>query len=149
MSFNQKYQKHGFDLPKDYFNTLENKLLENTLELGAPRRNKPVIRMKTTFWVATAAAIALVFWLLPIDANKAEPDQGPLTQDNPVESEFFEKDEDSWTQYAELHLSAEDFIPILTPEDIDLLLADSQEWDELSKQSTNIEYLFEEFNLIP
>lgn len=149
MSFNQKYQKHGFDLPKDYFNTLENKLLEKTPELGAPRRNKPVIRMKTTLWVATAAAIALVFWLLPIESNKAEPDQGPLTQDTPVESEFLGQDEDSWTQYAELHLSAEDFIPILTPDDIDLLLADSQEWDELSKQSTNIEYLFEEFNLIP
>ncbi len=149
MSFNQKYQKHGFDLPKDYFNTLENKILEKTPQLGTPRRKRKVIHMNTTLLVGAAAAIALVFWLLPIDANKAAPNQGPLTQDTPVELEFYEKDEDSWTQYAELHLSAEDFIPILTPEDIDLLVADSQEWDELSKQSTNIEYLFEEFNLIP
>ncbi len=149
MSLNQKYQKHGFDVPEDYFNTLENRLLENTPELGTPHSKRTFIRMNKILWVAAAAAIALVFWWIPIDANNPEPNQRQLTQDTPVESEFLDQDEDSWTQYAELHLSAEDFIPILTPDDIDLLLADSQEWDELSKQSTNNEYLFEEFNLIP
>ena len=149
MSFNQKYQKHGFDLPKDYFNTLENKLLEKTSKLPSTPTRKAVIRMNPILWVAAAAAIALVFWWIPFDANPTQPVQGELTQYSPAESEFLEKDEESWMQYAEIHLSAEDFVPLLTAEDIDLLLADSQEWDDLSQQSTNIEFLYDQFNLIP
>lgn len=147
MSVNEKYQKHGFEVPKDYFNTLENKLLEKTPKLGAPHRNKPVIHINTTLWVAAAAAIALLIWWTPIDTNNTEPEQRELAQYSPTESESL--DEESLMHYAELHLSAEDFIPLLTAEDIDLLLADSQEWDALSKQSTNIEFLYDQYNLNP
>jgi hypothetical protein len=147
MSLNKKYQRHGFEVPKDYFNTLENKLLEKTSELGAPSRNKPVIHINTTLWVAAAAAIALVIWWTPIDTNNTEPEQRELAQYSPAESESL--DEESLMHYAELHLSTEDFIPLMTAEDIDLLLADSQEWDALSKQSTNIEFLYDQFHLIP
>ena len=147
MSVNEKYQKHGFEVPKDYFNTLENKLIEKTPNLCAPYRNKPVIHINTTLWVAAAAAIALLIWWTPIDTNNTEPEQRELAQYSPTESESL--DEESLMYYAELHLSAEDFIPLLTAEDIDLLLADSQEWDALSKQSTNIEFLYDQYNLNP
>ena len=147
MSVNEKYQKHGFEVPKDYFNTLENKLMEKTPNLGAPHRNKPVIHINTTLWVAAAAAIALLIWWTPIDTNNTEPEQRDLAQYSPTESESL--DEESLMHYAELHLSAEDFIPLLTTEDIDLLLADSQEWDALSEQSTNIEFLYDQYNLNP
>lgn len=145
---NDKYQKHGFDLPEDYFKTSEASLKQLSLKYKSSATKKSIIRVHRLFWLPAAASVALLFWWTLVG-----PESGTISEDRFNGAHSFENQElidsqDPWFQYAEGYLDTEDFLAILQAEDLEILMNEATEWEALDQQAIQNDYLIEESHLI-
>jgi dihydroorotase-like cyclic amidohydrolase len=148
MVMNDKYQKHGFDLPEDYFKTSEARLKQLSLKHKPSATKKSIIRVHRLFWLPAAASTALLFWWA-----LAGPESATMSTDRFNGAHSFENKElidaqDPWVQYAEDYLGTEDFLAMLHAEDLEILMNEATEWEALDQQAIPNDYLIEESHLI-
>lgn len=145
---NDKYQKHGFDLPEDYFKTSEASLKQLSLKYKSSATKKSIIRVHRLFWLPAAASIALLFWWTLVGPESRTISEDRFNGPHSFENQELIDSQDPWFQYAEGYLDTEDFLAILQAEDLEILMNEATEWEALDQQAIQNDYLIEESHLI-
>lgn len=149
-SYSNKFQQNGLNIPKGYFDTLDQRIVEKITteqngETTPPRPQQTLnikkIKVKKLWWGPIAAAIALIMTVKALNTSQADSPE-------PVTQRSMEQSQNILLDYLVLHVSESELIAAFDQEDFQELFLDANEWERYENQALINDAYFNEFQLI-